>query len=83
MSNRRRNRRAMSEQAEITPEMITAYRKKLQQEAQEQAAMQQCITDLVALATERGFVIVAAAQQVPDGRTGIISIGAVWGVQRR
>ena len=71
----------MSEQAEITPEMIAEYQRR--QAAQEQAAMQQCINDLIALAAERGFAIMAHAQQVPDGRTGIISIGAVWGVQHR
>lgn len=71
----------MSEQVEITPEMIAEYNRR--QQAQEQVAMQACINDLIALAAERGFVIVAATQQVPDGRTGIISIGAVWGVQRK
>lgn len=66
----------MSEEITITKEQIEAYQR--QQAAQEQASMQQCANDLVALAAERGFVIIAVPQLANDGR-----IGAVWGVQRK
>lgn len=65
----------MTEKIEITPAMIAEYQRK-QAEA-EQAAMQQCINDLIALATERGFTVVAIPQ-IENGR-----IVAVWGVQRK
>ena len=66
----------MSEQLEITPEQMAAYQR--QQAAAEQAARQQTIHDLIALAAERGFEIAAAPQLNADGR-----ISAVWGVQRK
>lgn len=66
----------MSEQSVITPEMIEAYQR--QQQAIEQSAMQQCISDLQALADERGFVIAAVPNIAGDGR-----LVAVWGVQRK
>jgi len=65
----------MSEQVEITPEQIAAYQRR--QQEHEQAAMQQCINDLIALATERGFMI-TAIPKIDNGR-----IVAVWGVQRK
>lgn len=66
----------MSEVAEITSEQIAAYQRKQQQA--EQQALERCANDLVALANERGFVIVAVPQLSPDGR-----LVATWGVQKR
>ena len=65
----------MSEQTEITPEIIAEYQRR--QQEQEQAAMQQCIIELQSLAAQYGFTIVAIPQ-LENGR-----IVAVWGVQRK
>lgn len=65
----------MTDAFEITSEMIAEYQHR--QQVQEQAAMQQCINDLMRLAAERGFTIVAIPQ-IEQGR-----IVAVWGVQRK
>jgi len=65
----------VSEQVEITPEQIAAYQRRKQ--AEEEIAMQVCINELIALAHEKGFAIVAVPQ-IDNGR-----IVAVWGVQRK
>ena len=60
----------------ITKEMLEAYQ--AEQAQLEQSAMQRCVADLQALATERGYEIVAIPQLLNDGR-----LGAVWGVRRK
>lgn len=56
----------MSEQPIISKEQMEAYQR--QATIMEQVAVRQCVNDLVALAAERGFVIVAIPQITDDGR---------------
>lgn len=79
-TNRQRNRRAMSEQAEITPEMIAEYQRR--KDEAEQVSMQRCIAALEALAAEHGYSIFAMPAMEVDA-TMYGRIGARWGVKRR
>lgn len=63
----------MSEVAQITPEMIAEYNR--QQAAAEEQRRQETIRDLMRLARERGYEIVAA----PHIQEGLLV--AVWGVR--
>lgn len=69
----------MSEPVEITPEMIAEYQKR--QQAEKQADMQNVIDGLNEFAAKRGYIIAGIIQQVPDGRSGVVAIGATWGIQ--
>jgi len=65
----------------ITAEQIAAYQ--AQQQAAEQKAQDACIAELVQVADSHGYVILAIPIQVGDGRPGVVSIGATWGLQRK
>lgn len=61
------------EQPTITPEMIAAYQR--QQDALEEQRRRDLLIELVELARQRGYEIVAAPQ-INDGR-----LVAAWGVR--
>lgn len=62
-----------TEQPVITDEMIAAYQK--QQAAKAERERRQCIQDIIDLATQRGYRIVAMPSIDADGR-----IVADWGI---
>lgn len=64
--------RPVSTQPTITPEMIEAYQR--QQAEAEQKARHALLRELVALAQERGYQIIAAPQ-IEEGK-----LVAIWGV---
>lgn len=71
----------MNEQVTITPEQMAEYQR--QQAAIEQKAMQELGEALVAMAADHGYVIEARAVPVEDGRPGVISISAGWGLRKK
>lgn len=64
---------------EITPEMFAAYQRQQAEieQATAQAAMRECISQLVTYASEHGFEIIA----LPKIQNGLLV--AVWGLQRK
>lgn len=68
--------KSISNEHAITQEQIAAYQRKMQVEQQQ--ALHQCIADLKALASERGFEIISVPQLTQDGR-----LTSEWGVIKR